>query len=101
VFSHWPVYGLAITGPLGFLLNQDAFQRGILIAPVLTVITTCDPVVSVALAHFWLDERLNSSPAGIAGTVATPARDDRGDHRAGSPCPRGRAAVGGGRRFCR
>jgi hypothetical protein len=21
VFSHWPVYGLAITGPLGFLLN--------------------------------------------------------------------------------
>jgi hypothetical protein len=71
VFSHLPVYGLAITGPLGFLFNQDAFQRGVLISPVLAVITTCDPLVSVALAHFWLGERLNSSPAGIAGTVAS------------------------------
>jgi hypothetical protein len=71
VFSHWPVYGLAVTGPLGFLLNQDAFQRGVLISPVLAVITTCDPLVSVALAHFWLGERLSSSPAGIAGTVVS------------------------------
>jgi hypothetical protein len=71
VFSHWPVYGLAITGPLGFLLNQDAFQRGVLISPVLAVITACDPLVSIALAHFWLGERLNSSPTGIAGTVVS------------------------------
>jgi hypothetical protein len=35
------------------------------------VITTCDPLVSVALAHFWLGERLNGNPAGIAGTVAS------------------------------
>ena len=71
VFTHWPVYGLAITGPLGFLLNQDAFQRGVLISPVLAVITACDPLVSIALGHFWLHERLNSSPAGIAGMIVS------------------------------
>ena len=69
VFGHWPVYGLAITGPLGFLLNQDAFQEGILISPVLAVITACDPLVSVGLAYFVLDERLASSPAAIAGIL--------------------------------
>jgi hypothetical protein len=71
VFTHWPVYGLAVTGPLGFLLNQDAFQQGALISPVLAIITSCDPLVSVALAHFWLHERLNSSPAGIAGVIVS------------------------------
>lgn len=39
VFGHWPVYALAIVGPLGFLLNQNAYQQGILIAPVLAIIT--------------------------------------------------------------
>jgi hypothetical protein len=46
------------------MLNQDVFQQSILIAPVLAVITACDPLVSVTLAHFWLDERLSSSPRG-------------------------------------
>jgi drug/metabolite transporter (DMT)-like permease len=71
VFSHWPVYALIIIGPLGFLLNQNAFQQGILIAPVLAIITVCDPLVSIALAHFWLDEKLTSTPAAIAGEVIT------------------------------
>ena len=69
VFSHWPVYALAIVGPLGFLLNQNAFQQGILLAPVLAVITVSDPLVSIALAYFWLHEQLNSSPAAVAGEV--------------------------------
>lgn len=69
VFSHWPVYGLAVTGPLGFLLNQDAFQEGVLISPVLAVITACDPLVSVGLAHFVLDERLASSPGAVTGII--------------------------------
>ena len=30
----WPLYLLVIVGPLGFLLNQSAFQAGVLIAPV-------------------------------------------------------------------
>ncbi len=69
VFSHWPIYALAIVGPLGFLLNQNAFQQGILLAPVLAIITVCDPIVSIALAHFWLNEKLTSSPQAIAGEV--------------------------------
>jgi hypothetical protein len=93
VFSLWPVYGPAITGPPGFLLNQDVFQQGILIAPVLAVITACDPLVSVALAHFCLDERLNSSPAGTAGTVVSLLVMIALAHRPPWPC--------GGCRICR
>jgi drug/metabolite transporter (DMT)-like permease len=69
VLSDWPIYALAIVGPLGFLLNENAFQQGTLIAPVLAIITVCDPVISIALAGIWLNEKLSSSPAGIAGEV--------------------------------
>jgi drug/metabolite transporter (DMT)-like permease len=69
LLTDWPIYALAIVGPLGFLLNENAFQQGTLIAPVLAIITVCDPIISIALAALWLDEKLNSSPAGIAGEV--------------------------------
>ena len=69
VFSHWPVYALAIVGPLGFLLNQNAFQQGILLAPVLAIITVSDPLVSIALAYIWLDEKFTSTPAAVAGEI--------------------------------
>jgi drug/metabolite transporter (DMT)-like permease len=69
VFSHWPVYALAIVGPLGFLLNQNAFQQGILLAPVLAIITVCDPLVSIALAYIWLDEKFTSTPGAVAGEI--------------------------------
>jgi drug/metabolite transporter (DMT)-like permease len=69
VFTNWPIYALAIVGPLGFLLNQNAFQQGILLAPVLAIITVCDPVISIALAYFWLDEKLTSAPLAVAGEV--------------------------------
>jgi drug/metabolite transporter (DMT)-like permease len=69
ILTDWPIYALAIVGPLGFLLNLNAFQQGAVIAPVLTIITVCDPLISIALASLWLDEKLSSSPAGIAGEV--------------------------------
>lgn len=69
LFTDWPIYALAIVGPLGFLLNENAFQSGTFLAPVLSIITVCDPVVSVALGWLWLGERLSSTPAGIAGEV--------------------------------
>ncbi len=69
VFTHWPIYVLAIVGPLGFLLNQNAFQQGTLIAPVMAIITACDPLISVALAYFLLNETLSSSPLAIAGQI--------------------------------
>jgi drug/metabolite transporter (DMT)-like permease len=69
LLTDWPIYALAIVGPLGFLLNENAFQQGTLIAPVLAIITVCDPIISIALAALWLNEKLNSTPWGIAGEV--------------------------------
>jgi drug/metabolite transporter (DMT)-like permease len=74
-FSHpaqiWPLFAVVITGPLGFLLSQNAFQADVLISPVLSVITTTDPLVSIGIAHLWLDEHLASSPAAVAGEVTS------------------------------
>jgi hypothetical protein len=69
--TDWPIYALAIVAPVGFILNQDAFQssKGAVIAPVLSIITACDPIISIALASVWLSEKLNSTPLGMAGEV--------------------------------
>jgi drug/metabolite transporter (DMT)-like permease len=69
ILTDWPIYALAVVGPLGFLLNIDAFQTGALIAPVMAIITVCDPLISIALAALWLDEKLSSTAADIAGQV--------------------------------
>lgn len=71
VLSDWPIYALAVVGPLGFLLNENAFQQGTLIAPVLSIITVCDPLISIALAYLWLNEKLSSTPAAIGGEIAS------------------------------
>jgi hypothetical protein len=69
VFTNWPIYMLALTGPVGFILNQDAFQQGRFLAPVQAILTTTDPVISIGLSILWLGSRLRSSPAAIAGVV--------------------------------
>jgi drug/metabolite transporter (DMT)-like permease len=69
MLTDWPIYALAIVGPAGFILNEDAYQQGTLIAPVLAIITACDPVISIALGAVWLNEKLSSSPLGIAGEI--------------------------------
>lgn len=66
----WPLYLLVVVGPLGFLLNQSAFQAGVLIAPVLAIITALDPLVSIGIARIWLDESFASSPADLAAEAA-------------------------------
>ena len=63
----WPLYLVVIVGPLGFLLNQSAFQAGVLIAPVLAIITALDPLISIGIARVWLDESFASSPLDLAG----------------------------------
>ncbi|HET9972459.1 MAG TPA: DMT family transporter [Streptosporangiaceae bacterium] len=63
----WPLYLLIVVGPLGFLLNQSAFQAGLLIAPVLAIITALDPLISIGIARVWLDESFASSPPALAG----------------------------------
>jgi hypothetical protein len=71
VFTNWPIYVLAIVGPAGFILNQDAFQEGKILAPVQSIITTADPVISIGLGILWLGVVLRSSPAAIFGEVAS------------------------------
>ena len=70
LLTDWPIYALAVVGPAGFILNEDAYQQGTLIAPVLAIITACDPIISIALGALWLNERLNASPVGIAGEIS-------------------------------
>jgi hypothetical protein len=62
----WPLYLLVVVGPLGFLLNQSALQAGQLVAPVLAVITAVDPLVSIGIAHVWLDETIAAAPLDLA-----------------------------------
>lgn len=65
----WPLYAVLIVAPVGFLLNQSAFQADILLAPVLAIITTADPLVSIGIAHLWLNESIASTPFDIAAEV--------------------------------
>jgi len=69
MLTDWPIYALAVVGPAGFILNEDAYQQGTLIAPVLAIITACDPVISIALGAVWLNEKLSSSLAGVFGEI--------------------------------
>jgi len=67
LFSTWPLYAVAIVAPLGFLLNQNAYQQGSIVAPVLAIITSSDPLWSILLAGLLLNEKLAGGPAAIAG----------------------------------
>ena len=71
VFTSWPIYVLAVLGPAGFILNQDAFQQGRFLAPVQAILTTTDPVISIGLSILWLGARLRGGPAAIAGEIAS------------------------------
>jgi drug/metabolite transporter (DMT)-like permease len=65
VFTNWPIYALAVVAPAGFLFQQEAFQSATLLAPVLSITTACDPIISIFLGVLWLNEHLSSSPAAI------------------------------------
>ena len=67
--QQWPLYAVVIVGPAGFLLSQNAFQAGTMIAPVLAIITSVDPLVSIGVAHAWLGETITSTPLALAGEV--------------------------------
>jgi drug/metabolite transporter (DMT)-like permease len=69
VFTHPVLYVVCAVGPMGFLLSQNTFQHGTLIAPALAIITIVDPLVGVAIGVSWLGEQVNSSPAVLAGEL--------------------------------
>ncbi|HEY2128344.1 MAG TPA: DMT family transporter [Streptosporangiaceae bacterium] len=64
--QQWPLFLVIIVTPVGFLLNQNAFQAGTLIAPVLAVITTADPLVSMAAGAAVLHEKIAVTPPALA-----------------------------------
>ncbi|MEV0700988.1 DMT family transporter [Saccharopolyspora sp. NPDC050389] len=68
-FQHWSLYAVCVIGPIGFLLSQQTFQRGRLMSPALAVITTVDPLVAAAIGVNWLGERIETSPAILAGEI--------------------------------
>jgi drug/metabolite transporter (DMT)-like permease len=69
--QQWPLYALAVVGPVGFLLNQEAFQAGTLIAPALAVITTVTSLVSIGIGYLWLNETVASGPGDVGIEVAS------------------------------
>ena len=69
LFGHPILYVVCAVGPMGFLLSQNTFQQGTLIAPALAIITIVDPLVGVAIGVSWLGERVDSSPAVLAGEM--------------------------------
>jgi hypothetical protein len=56
-------------GVTAFLLNQNAFQAGTLIAPVLAIITTMDPLISIVIGHWIFGEHIAGSPLNIAAEL--------------------------------
>jgi drug/metabolite transporter (DMT)-like permease len=70
-FQEWPLYALIVTGIIGFLLNMSAFQAGIMVSPVLAVITVTDPLVSIGVAHLWLGESIAATAGDIIIEVAS------------------------------
>jgi drug/metabolite transporter (DMT)-like permease len=71
LFGDWPIYILVVVGPVGYLLNQDAFQEGTFLAPVQAIITSADPVISIGLGILWLEVHVRNSPAAVAGEVVS------------------------------
>ena len=70
LFTHWPIYAVAVVGPLGFVLNQNAFQAGAL-PPVLAIITITDTIGAIRLRWLFLNEKLSGGPAEIAGQAVS------------------------------
>ena len=69
-FGHVTLYVVCVVGPMGFLLSQNTFQQGQMISPAVAVITSVDPVIAVLIGVSWLGERLDTSPAALAGECA-------------------------------
>jgi hypothetical protein len=49
--------------------QPGAFQAGTLISPVLAIITTADPLVSIGVAYAWLGETITTTPLALAGEL--------------------------------
>ena len=69
MLTSWPIYVVIVCGPLGFLLNQNAFQAGVALAPALSLIVVLDPLVGIGIAILWLGETLRSGWLPVLGAI--------------------------------
>ena len=69
--QQWPLYVLIVVGPVGFLLNQEAFQSERFVAPALAVITTTTALVSIGIGYLWLDESVANRPWDVVTEVTS------------------------------
>jgi drug/metabolite transporter (DMT)-like permease len=69
VLGGWTLWVLVVLGPLGFLLNQNAFREGELASPALAVITVTDPLVGIGIGVLWLGESIAGEPSAVVGEV--------------------------------
>jgi drug/metabolite transporter (DMT)-like permease len=58
LLGRWELYAVIVIGPAGFLLNQNAYQRGKLGSVALTTITVGDPIVAIGIGLAWLGESI-------------------------------------------
>lgn len=69
LFTHWELYAVVVVAPIGFLLNQNAFQVGSVGAAAVATITTGDPIVAIAAGLFWLGESVGTGPVRTTGEI--------------------------------
>lgn len=69
--QHWQLWAVVVVGPLGFLLNQNAFQEGRLGSVAVAIITVGDPLVSISLGIAWFGDTLRSGPWPVLAEVGT------------------------------
>jgi drug/metabolite transporter (DMT)-like permease len=69
MLTSWPIYAVAVCGPLGFLLSQNAFQAGVALAPALSLIIVLDPLVGIGIGVLWLGETLRAGALAVCGQI--------------------------------
>jgi len=67
VLTRWELYAVIVIAPVGFMLNQNAFQNGIVGSVAVATITVGDPAVSVVAGAIWLGETLVVGPGWTTG----------------------------------
>jgi drug/metabolite transporter (DMT)-like permease len=69
VAGDWQLYALIVVGWVSMTLSQASLQTGRL-APAMATQMVLDPITSVLLGTLAFDERIHTSPAGLAGSLA-------------------------------
>ncbi len=69
ILTQWELYAIAIVGPAGFLLNQNAYQSGMVGSLALAIITLGDPLVGIGIGVAWLGERIGAGAWAVLGEL--------------------------------